>query len=414
VHRPVLIEYDGDWFGGQITRVAETGVHARFDCDGSVCFVPADGFESRIKQEEEDDASPSPLSTREACGTTFLLVVAFVYFAQGFRSFGQLGVTFFLKDHMRLPAPAMQSLLATASLPWSFKPLYGILSDSYPIMGEHRRPYIALAGVLGVCGWLCLATLAAASLSAHAGQAGGAGGAGEAAAAVGTADTTLLLTVLVVCSLSTALSDVIIDAMVAQKSREMAKRCPGLEDSLQSICWGAMAVGGLAGSALGATYATKIGAASVFALNAVCPAGVLVASTFLAQEHPEVKTGTKEKKTTPPAAAQKHVGKGSWAIVRSARELVLAIADPRVCRPLLYVFLTTALAPSLSVPLLIFITSPRDAQPAGLGFTMEFLAGTQSVMWVAMLAASALYSRFLAGTGHRKVFFWSQVLSHAL
>ena len=78
--------------------------------------------------------------------------------------------------------------------------------------------------------------------------------------------------------------------------------------------------------------------------------------------------------------------------MRSARELVLAIADPRVCRPLLYVFLTTALAPSLSVPLLIFITSPRDAQPAGLGFTMEFLlAGTQSVMWVAMLAASALY-----------------------
>lgn len=56
--------------------------------------------------------------------------------------------------------PAMQSaLLATAGLPWNYKIFYGMLSDAVPLRGSHRRAYIALAGLLGVLGFLGLGML---------------------------------------------------------------------------------------------------------------------------------------------------------------------------------------------------------------------------------------------------------------
>jgi hypothetical protein len=37
------------------------------------------------------------------------------------------------------------------SLPWTVKPLYGFITDSFPIWGMRRRPYLILAGLLGEC-----------------------------------------------------------------------------------------------------------------------------------------------------------------------------------------------------------------------------------------------------------------------
>ena len=39
--------------------------------------------------------------------------------------------------------------LEIAHLPWITKPLYGFVSDTFPIMGERRRPYLVICGCLG-------------------------------------------------------------------------------------------------------------------------------------------------------------------------------------------------------------------------------------------------------------------------
>ena len=45
-------------------------------------------------------------------------------------------------------SPAQQSILMTlAALPWSFKLVYGFISDNFPIRGMRRKPYF-------VMGWL--------------------------------------------------------------------------------------------------------------------------------------------------------------------------------------------------------------------------------------------------------------------
>ena len=88
----------------------------------------------------------------------------------------------------------MQSLLSLSVLPWSFKPLFGLCSDSFGFRGQHRKPYLILAAAIGVAAWAGLALISSV------------GGSGVPLWALG-----LLLTL---SNLSTALSDVIVDAMV--------------------------------------------------------------------------------------------------------------------------------------------------------------------------------------------------------
>ena len=204
-------------------------------------------------------------SVRRRCGTSLAVVVATVYFAQGFKSIASLALAIYMKDTMHLSPGVSQSLTATMGLPWAIKPLYGVLSDCVPICGLRRKPWVLLAGVAGTAAWLGMwwctsmrvggmggdtggdvgATAAGAGAAAvgaaGAGAAGAAGasaggagggvaggstppaagagggegaGVGEAAAVI---STTLLLVLGTISSLSTAVSDVIVDAMVAEK-----------------------------------------------------------------------------------------------------------------------------------------------------------------------------------------------------
>lgn len=38
---------------------------------------------------------------------------------------------------------------ATAYLPWSFKPFYGITADLVPLRGSHRKNWLMLISILG-------------------------------------------------------------------------------------------------------------------------------------------------------------------------------------------------------------------------------------------------------------------------
>lgn len=50
-----------------------------------------------------------------------------------------------------VPHPVQVSLAGTiAWIPWTIKPLYGFISDSCPILGFRRRPYLIVAGLTGM------------------------------------------------------------------------------------------------------------------------------------------------------------------------------------------------------------------------------------------------------------------------
>ena len=75
-------------------------------------------------------------------------VLGLGYWVQGFRCFPWLVVSFYLKDGLNVDPSILQILQSSANLPMVGKPLYGLVSDSVYISGQHRVPYIALGGTL--------------------------------------------------------------------------------------------------------------------------------------------------------------------------------------------------------------------------------------------------------------------------
>jgi hypothetical protein len=41
---------------------------------------------------------------------------------------------------------------------WVLKPVFGFITDSFPILGSHRRSYLIIFSVVGSIGWYLLAT----------------------------------------------------------------------------------------------------------------------------------------------------------------------------------------------------------------------------------------------------------------
>jgi hypothetical protein len=48
-----------------------------------------------------------------------------------------------------LPTGQADTWKALAHIPWMIKPLYGFFTDTFPIMGRRRRPYIIICGLTG-------------------------------------------------------------------------------------------------------------------------------------------------------------------------------------------------------------------------------------------------------------------------
>ena len=186
-------------------------------------------------------------------GWRFVAIVVLVYgfnqgFGEGYLSQGRL---YYLKDVMKLQPTETTTVLAAAHIPWNMKTIYGSWSDALPIFGFHRTPYIAIAGLLGTVAWANLA--------------------------VGGATTVFVATLMLfLINLSIASPDVIIDASVAERVAEK----PQFGPALQSLCWGAFAVGGI-GSCLSAGWLNEAkGPTFLFAIGAATSLAILVCFVF--------------------------------------------------------------------------------------------------------------------------------------
>jgi Na+/melibiose symporter-like transporter len=323
---------------------------------------------------------------REAFGTPFLVCCCVVYFAQGFRSLAGLSAQFFLKDTAGLEPAAMQSLLSTVSLPWSLKPLYGLASDAFPVSGRHRKPYLVLAAIVGVVSWLGLAAVSSGDASASG------------------VPLRLITALLWLSNFSTALSDVIVDAMVAERAGEAARsaaRAAGNaddsdgavaaagtegENALQSLCWGSLAVGGLTGSGLGMA-ASSVPTTTIFALCASCPALVLLASRALVEE---------------PAPAGRATTTGVRAMRRQLGSMYDALRTPAIYLPLLFFFLQGAIVPSCSQAMYFFAADV-------LGFSQSFMAAQGLAAYLFLLLGTWFYTRFIQGASFVRIFALCQV-----
>ena len=288
-----------------------------------------------------------------------LIAILTIYFVQGILALSRLAVSFFLKDELLLSPVQMSAIVGISTIPWMTKPLYGFISDSLPLFGYHRKPYIVLSGILGCTAWVCLGTV------------------------VHTSTTATIMIVL--SSLSVAISDVIVDSIVVERARSESEAKIG---SLQSLCWGSSAIGGLCTAYLSGLLLEYFTNRTVFLITALFP--LMISSVaWLISEKPINEDDKKSNNT------KYQLGQIRQAMTQKA-----------IWLPTAFIFVWHA-TPNAESAFFYFTTNELQFQP-------EFLGRVRLVTSLASLIGVWAFQRYLKTIPFRIMFSWGIFLSTAL
>jgi len=83
--------------------------------------------------------------------------VALVYFVQGAGGITAIAASLILREELGLDFMQIGMIGAASVIPWSIKPLYGLLTDLVPIGGFRRKPYLHIGPLIAAASFLYLA-----------------------------------------------------------------------------------------------------------------------------------------------------------------------------------------------------------------------------------------------------------------
>lgn len=110
-----------------------------------------------VQAPETEDEVPSKKTVAENKSQLTQAVVFMVGFSEGLTHLATLAIYYLFKDDLGL-SPAQVSLLFVApAFPWFLKPLFAFYSDSYPLFGMRRKPYLLFFAALQAIGFVLLA-----------------------------------------------------------------------------------------------------------------------------------------------------------------------------------------------------------------------------------------------------------------
>ncbi len=298
--------------------------------------------------------------------TPELFAILTVYFVQGILGLSRLAVSFFLKDELGLSPAEVSALFGIVVLPWVIKPVFGFFSDGFPIFGYRRRPYLILSGMLGALAWVGMATVVHSSWAA--------------------------VTAILLSSLSVAVSDVIVDSLVVERARAESQAEAG---SLQSICWGASAFGGLITAYFSGFLLEHFTTRTVFWITATFPL-IVSGVAWLISESPVEKTDENEDAKN----------NNFEDVKQQVKLLRQAITQKAIWLPTAFLFIWQA-TPGSESAFFYFTTNELHFQP-------EFLGRVRLVTSIAALVGIWIFQRFLKSVPFRVIFTWSTVFSAIL
>jgi folate/biopterin transporter len=296
--------------------------------------------------------------------TPELIAILAVYFVQGILMLARLAVSFFLKDELHLSPVEVSALLGVVALPWMIKPLFGFISDGLPIFGYRRRPYLVLSGILGTAAWVGMGTIVNNSWQAT--------------------------IVIALSSLSVAFSDVIVDSLVVERARGETQAKAG---SLQSLSWGATALGGLMTAYISGLLLEYFSTRTVFLITAIFPLIISIVAWLIAETPINQNTLQPKENNTLPISNQ-------------LQQLKQAFTQKAILLPTAFIFLWQS-TPSGETAYFYFFTNELHFQP-------EFLGRVHLVSSLASLIGIWIFQRFLKAVPFRVICGWSIIISAAL
>jgi folate/biopterin transporter len=300
----------------------------------------------------------SVLADRE---TTLVLICAgWVMFLEGVNGMSGLAFSYFMKNTLKVEPAVLTSISSITALPWTCKPLYGFISDAFPIWGYRRRPYFFIAGIFGCLSWVLMSRYVHTAWQAGACMTIGSG--------------------------AIAIANVIAEALVVEKSRGENKE---YASRLQSIIWSGQAVGGIIAAWTGGFILTFMTDKQVFLLVSTFPL-TLMGIALLVPEQRYVGDASQER------------GKISSRL----QALWGAFSQPEIYKPCVFIFLLNA-TPSTGASWFYFYTDT-------LKFSSTFLGTIGLVGSVCTLIGVYVFDATLKKVSFRPIFLWSTIVSTIL
>ncbi|GAV80080.1 BT1 domain-containing protein [Cephalotus follicularis] len=289
---------------------------------------------------------------------TFILGIVIVYgLGQGFSgSFFRIVTDYYWKDVQQVQPSMLQIYIGLYYIPWILKPVWGILTDVFPIKGYRRRPYFVVAGVVGVVSALMVSLL-------------------------GKLPIAMALGCLIGITAGVAIADVTIDACIARSSIEFRS----LASDMQSLCGVCSSTGALVGYSSSGFF----GALVVLAI----PPTLLIVLGFIIYEVRSRNLPSEKNKI------RENLGLAMMGMHQT-------IKCPQVWKPSLYMFLSLALSISTHEGQFYWYTDPK----AGPSFSQEFIGLMYAIGALASIAGVVIYQKTLKDYPFRNIIFYAQLL----
>ncbi len=87
--------------------------------------------------------------------SSFLILTLFL----GLALIPELSISYLFKDELKVEPSQLTRLLTIAKITWLINPLFGIITDFYPIFGYKRKYYLLFCGIIFCVVWLILGFL---------------------------------------------------------------------------------------------------------------------------------------------------------------------------------------------------------------------------------------------------------------
>jgi MFS family permease len=273
------------------------------------------------------------LPFKTADGRRLAILFAVVYFSQGMYHVADQVTTLTLKETLGLTPAQVGTFGMIILVPWVIKPIYGLVSDGFPLFGRRRKSYFLLT--------CALATLAGVGLWLQ-----------------GEPTYWSLASMLFVMGLGIAFTDVLTDAMMVENGKPL-----GLTGAFQSVQWTAINVATLLVGLVGGYLAQHRMLHAGFLLAAAFPFLALVMGAAFIHE--------------PLAKSQREEFRDAW------RGIMHAVRDRTMWVVAGFIFFWT-FSPSLGIPLFYYQTDT-------LKFSQQFIGFLGSLTSVAAIIGAAAY-----------------------
>lgn len=184
------------------------------------------------------------------------VVFALVYFfsTNGLASLPGLTINYLLKDVLKMTASQASYFGAVTMLAWLVKPIWGLISDAFPIFGRRRKPYLILTALGGAGCWFLLGATQVYTVP-------------------------FLIWIFILSAMFYAFNDVVVDGLMVETGKPH-----GLTGKFQSVQWAAVYAAQIIVGVTGGMAAAHLSPQTTFTLNAFFPLIVLAAVVLFVKE----------------------------------------------------------------------------------------------------------------------------------